>query len=129
METDRVIASTEEPLFWSNENGWGSLSDATVFRMSAIETISLPEGGRWIDLPAARHTVETPTLRDWAYAHMLDRVENRAADDDEFREGWDAGDQDEQEAYLNEQADSLANLLLKFVEHFAEDPIPDWMED
>ena len=42
----------DEPLFWSNSDGWGSLTNATVFSSYERTYYSLPLGAYgWIELP------------------------------------------------------------------------------
>lgn len=36
-----------ETLYWSNENGWGSIDDATLFTSEERSCYSLPQGGEW----------------------------------------------------------------------------------
>jgi len=41
------------PLFWSNEHGWTSLSDATVFTMTERKAFNLPiEAYDFVELPS-----------------------------------------------------------------------------
>jgi hypothetical protein len=54
---------TDEPLFWSNEDGWVSLDTPSVLKATATETEEqghLPMGGdvQWIPMSQARRTVE-----------------------------------------------------------------------
>ena len=47
------VDSEDGTLYWSNEDGWVFLSDATVFTKAERETLNLPEGeAEWIALPA-----------------------------------------------------------------------------
>lgn len=41
------------PLFWSNKDGWGHLSTATVFTQKEREALNLPVGKMvsWMELP------------------------------------------------------------------------------
>jgi hypothetical protein len=47
-----------EPLFWSNEDGWGSLSTATVFDPKEIDYLDLPMGGKWLTYAYAENLVK-----------------------------------------------------------------------
>jgi hypothetical protein len=38
---------TGEPLFWSNQMGWVSLPDATLFTEAERNRLNLPIGGTW----------------------------------------------------------------------------------
>ncbi len=57
IETGYVIRSTTERdddtggfLYWSNEDGWVTKEDATVFEPAELRSVSLPIGGRWEEL-------------------------------------------------------------------------------
>ena len=49
-----IIICTDEgsdgELFWSNDQGWVSIEDATVFTGIEADTFNLPMGGAWIQL-------------------------------------------------------------------------------
>lgn len=40
--------SVEEPLFWSNEDGWVDKESATRFTTKQRENLNLPDEGRWV---------------------------------------------------------------------------------
>lgn len=46
----------DEPLFWSNADGWGFLSTATIFTRDEANELNLPIGGKWISLVTALAT-------------------------------------------------------------------------
>jgi hypothetical protein len=54
--------ATDEPLFWSNEDGWVSLDTPSVLMATATETgtLSLPMGGNveWMSYAKARKMVD-----------------------------------------------------------------------
>lgn len=37
-------------LYWSNEQGWVDLQDATWFDINTINSLSLPDGGEWVEV-------------------------------------------------------------------------------
>ena len=37
-----------EPLFWSNENGWGDFASATKFSQEDTGAVTLPTEGQWV---------------------------------------------------------------------------------
>jgi hypothetical protein len=39
---------TSENLFWNNEDGWGSLSTASIFNQEQRDSFDLPVDGIWI---------------------------------------------------------------------------------
>lgn len=41
---------TEEPLFWSNTDGWGDLSTADIYTTGEKEGYSLPADGLWVPI-------------------------------------------------------------------------------
>jgi hypothetical protein len=54
---------TDEPLFWSNDDGWVSLDTPSVLQATATETYEqghLPMGGKveWLPMSQARKLVE-----------------------------------------------------------------------
>ncbi len=44
----------DEDLCWSNENGWVDMDYATVFNLKEKETLDLPMGGYWFQIPDAK---------------------------------------------------------------------------
>lgn len=47
VSIDGSTDETGDYLFWNNDNGWGSLSSASMFG-GAIESLELPMEGAWI---------------------------------------------------------------------------------
>lgn len=50
-----IIQNIEDPeLVWSNELGWveGSVNDYTLFTQAQRDTLNLPIGGQWVEVPA-----------------------------------------------------------------------------
>ena len=39
--------NSDEPVFWSNELGWVSYDDATIFTEKERDELNLPEDGIW----------------------------------------------------------------------------------
>jgi hypothetical protein len=52
-EADVAYVIEPEPMFWNNEDGWGSLAEATVFTKTEREAYQhrVPAGGTWVALP------------------------------------------------------------------------------
>lgn len=49
-----VIFNESERAFWSNENGWGDLIDATRFEEIELEICFLPADSEWMTEEAAK---------------------------------------------------------------------------
>lgn len=48
----------KEPLFWSNESGFGYLSTASFFTKEEGRHLSMPIGGKWVPLRKAIYFIE-----------------------------------------------------------------------
>ncbi len=50
-----ISAKEDEPLFWSNDDGWVGVESCSYFSNQEQETLNLPDGGQWVRLTETRY--------------------------------------------------------------------------
>ncbi len=51
----KISAKEDEPLFWSNDDGWVGVESCTYFSAEEQPTLNLPDRGQWVRLTETRY--------------------------------------------------------------------------
>ena len=70
-----IIQNIKNDLYWSNDIGWVSRPDATLFKDEAVKFCDLPIDGKWVALNKLILTEDQITDRIFDWLHECDAFE------------------------------------------------------
>lgn len=79
MQPKYVITTETKNLFWSNEHGWTSIEEATIFSQAETISFTLPKDSRWLQLWEVDRLQFARFIAECETCGLFDGVEKLAA--------------------------------------------------